>query len=243
MPRHWLPASELVECSEVRMWESSGFRECASDNVLIASDGPGGSSETPKSVRHVALGVATFSLQPLSDTSFKLLRTGFLGGQVPGRQRVPRAELWGAIQILSRVHEKSNIQIPIDAKYVTTGIAHRCDLEQGPNRDLWSILFQLIDERSGFTDVIKVKSHLEDVGPSVITQNKICFHHMLANSLADVVAEEAAKRLLPDLNLERKAEKAERIWCGQTPGASTSRQMGKTWCSRRHLRTRNLGGS
>ena len=31
---------------------------------------------------------------------------------------------------------------------------------QGPNGDLWSILFQLIDERSGVTDFIKVKSHL-----------------------------------------------------------------------------------
>ena len=75
------------------MWESSGFQESASDNVLIASDGSGGSRETPKSVRQVAFGVATFSLQPLSGTSFKLLRTGFLGGQVPGRQTVPRAEL------------------------------------------------------------------------------------------------------------------------------------------------------
>ena len=60
---------------------------------------------------------------------------------------------------------------------------------------------------------------------------------MLANSLADVVAEEAAKRLLPDLNLERKAKKAERIRNrgDQTSGAGTSRHMGKTWCSRRHL--------
>ena len=32
--------------------------------------------------------------------------------------------------------------------------------------------------------------------------------------MADVVAEEAAKRLLPDLNLERKAKKAERIGIG-----------------------------
>ena len=37
---------------------------------------------------------------------------------------------------------------------------------------------------------------------------------MLANSLADVVAEEAAKRLLLDFNLERKAKKAERIGIG-----------------------------
>ena len=97
-------------------------------------------------------------------------------------------------------------KIPIDAKYVTRGIAHRSDLVQRPNGDLWSILFHLIDERSGVTDFIKVKSHLEDAGPSAIKQNKIAFHHMLANSLADVVAEEAAKRLLPDLNLERKAK-------------------------------------
>ena len=214
LPRDWLPASELAECSEVRMWESSEFRESASDNVLIASDGSGGSRETPKSVRRVAFGVATFSLQPLSDTSFNLLRSGFLGGQVPGRQKVPRAELWRAIQILSRIDEKSNIQIPIDAKYVTRSIAHRVDLEQGPNGDFWSIFFQLIDGRSGVPDVIKVKSHLEDDGPSVIAQNKIGFHHMLANSLADVVAEEAAERLLPDLNLERKAKKAERVGIG-----------------------------
>ena len=133
---------------------------------------------------------------------------------MPGRQTVPRTELWGAIQILSRVDEKSNIQIPIDAKCVTMCIAHRGDLEQGPNGDLWSIFFQLIDERSGVTDVIKVKSHLEDEGPSGITQNKIGFHHMLANSFADVVAEEAAERLLPDLNLERKAKKAELFGIG-----------------------------
>ena len=37
---------------------------------------------------------------------------------------------------------------------------------------------------------------------------------MFANSLADVVAEEAAKRLLLVLNLERKAKKAERIGIG-----------------------------
>ena len=89
LPHDWLLASELAECSDVTMWESSGFKEYASHNVLVASDGSGGSRETPKSVRQVAF----FSLQSLSDTSFKLLRTGFLGGQVSGRQTAPRAEL------------------------------------------------------------------------------------------------------------------------------------------------------
>ena len=99
---------------------------------------------------------------------------------------------------------------------------------QGPNGDLWSILVQLIDERSGVTDFIKVKSHLEDAGPLVIKQNKIAFHHMLANSLADVVAEEA-KRLLPDLNLERKAKWAERVGvgCGKMIGFGASGHLGQ----------------
>ena len=107
----------------------------------------------------------------------------------------------GSHQDSQPVDEKSNIQIPIDAKYVMKGIMHRGDLEQGPSGDLWSILSQLIEERCGVTDVIKVKSHLEDVGQSVTTQNKIGFH-------------QAAKRLLSDLNLERKAKKAERIGIG-----------------------------
>ena len=158
--------------------------------------------------------MATFGIHIGNDTSFTLQQTCYLGGQVPGKQTVPRAELWGAIQIHSKVNGKSNIQIPIDAKYVTRGIAHRGDLVQGPNGDLWSIFFQLIDERSGVTDFIRVKSHLEDAGPSTIKQNKIAFHHMRANSLADVVAEDAAKRLLPDLNLERKAKWAERVGFG-----------------------------
>ena len=86
-----------------------------------------------KNLRQVAFGVATFSLHVLSGTSFELQRIGFSGGQVPGRQTVPRAELWGAIQVLSRVDEKTNIQNPNDAKYVTKGITHRGELEQGPN--------------------------------------------------------------------------------------------------------------
>ena len=69
---------------------------------------------------------------------------GFMGGQVPGRQIVPRAELWRAIQVLSRVDETTNIQIPIDTKYVTKGSRSGRELEYGPNGGLLSIFLQLI---------------------------------------------------------------------------------------------------
>ena len=70
----------------------------------------------------VAFGVATFSLHILSGSSSELQRVGFLGGQVRGRQTVPRARLWRAIQALSHVDETTNIQCLIDAKYVTQGV-------------------------------------------------------------------------------------------------------------------------
>ena len=41
LPRDWLPASELAECNEVKMWESVDFNACAKNHVLFASDGSG----------------------------------------------------------------------------------------------------------------------------------------------------------------------------------------------------------
>ena len=127
LPRDWSPASELAECNEVKMWESVDFNACAKNHVLFASDGSGRSRKMPQTLRQVAFGVATFDMHIRNDTSFTLQHTGYLGGQVPGKQTVLRAELWGAIQFLSRVDWKTNIQIPIDARYVTRGTTHRGD--------------------------------------------------------------------------------------------------------------------
>ena len=222
LPRDWLPVSELEECNEVKMWESVDFSACASNHVLFASDGSGRSRKTLQTLRQVAFGVATFDMHINNGSTSRTL------GSHPNSQQ-------------SRWEDEH--PIPTDAKYVTRGIAHRGDLVQGPNGDLWSILFQLIDERSGVTDFIKVKSHLEDAGPSVIKQNKVAFHHMLANSLADVVAEEAAKRLLPDLNLERKAKWAERVGVGVAKRLALVQadNLGQEKRSWRYLRTRPSG--
>ena len=116
LPRDWLLASELAECNDVKIWESVDFNACAKRHVLFASDGSGGSQKIPQTLRQVAFGVATFDMHIHNDTSFTLQHTGYLGGQVPDRQTVPRAELWGAIQILSRVDGRTNVQIPIDAR-------------------------------------------------------------------------------------------------------------------------------
>ena len=193
------------------MWESHGFSECANSNVLVASDGTGGSRDTPTCLRKVALGVATFSLHVLSGTSFEVQRIGFWGGQVPGRHTVPRAECWGAIQALSRVDVKTKIHLPMDAKHVAKGVTQRDDIEYGPNGDPWSILFRLIDGRSGKTEVIKVKSHKENVGPSAIQQDKIAFHHMRGEIPWRMSWPRRQRNVLqPDMNFDQKAKRAER---------------------------------
>ena len=140
LPRDWLLVSEPAECNEVKnvgkcRLQRMRQKPCVVRLGRIREE----VGRLPQTLRQVAFGVATFDMHIGNDTSFTLQQTSFLGGQVPGKQTVPRAELWGAIQILSKVDGKSNIQTPIDAKYVTRGIAHRGDLVQGPNGDLWLI--------------------------------------------------------------------------------------------------------
>ena len=160
--------------------------------LLVASDGLGGSRDTPKTLRQVAFGVATFSMQILSDTSFKLQRIGFLGGQADRRFHEPSFEEPTKTSPSRRKDEHPN--------------SDGCDARNG---DLWSIVFQWIDGAQWLH-----RCHQGQVGPTAIKQNKIDFHHMLVNSSTDVVVEEAAKRLLPDMNLERKAKMAEGIGVG-----------------------------
>ena len=47
MPRDWLPADEHTGCMEARIWESNKFGEFCDQNMCVASDGSGGSKETP----------------------------------------------------------------------------------------------------------------------------------------------------------------------------------------------------
>ena len=48
-----------------------------------------------------------------------------LGGEVPGAQTVPRAELWGAIMVIARAPDHFTITIGIDASYVVNGWLRR----------------------------------------------------------------------------------------------------------------------
>ena len=85
------------------------------------------------------------------------------------------------------------------------------EVQQGPNGDLCSMFFQLIDERTGNTHTPIVQSFLDDASPAAIKQKKLEVHHLLAKFPKGVVAEGASKRLLPVLNQKQKAGRCEQI--------------------------------
>ena len=105
LPHDWLPANELAECTEVRMWECSGFNECANSYLLVASDGSGGSRDIHQHLRQVAFGVATFLCANSQWHIFRAATHRFLGAarcQADRRFHVP------SFQIFSRNDQHPN---------------------------------------------------------------------------------------------------------------------------------------
>ena len=89
---------EEIGYLEAQVWESRSFAQTLNKTGRGYSDGSGGPSHVPKMVSQ---GVATFEFDTKGPGDFNISDVHFLGGQVPGKQSVPRAELWGDIQTLS----------------------------------------------------------------------------------------------------------------------------------------------
>ena len=201
---------------------------------MVSVNGSGGNRETAKSLRHVAFGLATFSLHPLSDTSSGFQRVGFLESQVPGRQTVPGADLCGAIQILSRVSETNDIQIPIDAKYVDSW-CHTLLLERVPHGDLRSILLQLIDGRSGTTEINKVKS-LGRQWPYSHQAKQNCFAPHASELIGGRCGRGSCETIAARHESGTEGPESGAIGAG----SSASRHLGQTRQGGRHLRAQPL---
>ena len=123
--------------------------------LRVGTDGTGGKHTSEPRLRRCAW--AAVVLCPA------LSQIGSITGLLTGpRQTVPRAELWGGIQTLARANDALDVELGIDASYVTKGVRSRDRLLQGDNGDLWSVFDKLIEGHSGKTTVFKVISHLED---------------------------------------------------------------------------------
>ena len=197
VPSKWIKHPDTIDYLNVKSWETEGFSKLYNELGSICTDGSGGPKATPKSITQVAQGAAVVKYEIIAVRLFTR-QLECAGGQVPGRQTVPRAELWGCIKAVSAADPHLTIHIGIDASYVTRGAYSRGKLTSVTNGDLWSILFELIDGRPGQVHIYKIKSHLDERGPVVLTEGLVTVHDLLGNSLADVVAEATAAKTKPD---------------------------------------------
>jgi len=119
-------------------------------------------------------------------------------GRPPGRQTVPRAELWGAIQaIMGTAAVRTTLLL--DATYVLRGIAGitavpPAVLAKRPNADLWRQAQAAVEGRFRSIDFKKIKSHPKDHHFRDPVFSELPRGAWGANAAADHLADEAAAR-------------------------------------------------
>ncbi len=199
----------MIEKDEVqflgaRAWVTEGFGEVVKRAGRCYTDGAGWSKHTPKDLGKVASGGAAFEYNVNEHGPSVINVEGFYA-EVPGKQSVPRAEAWSVAMALHHVPRSAPVCIGVDALYVHQGVLQRRRPACGDNGDIWSVVFDRIDERDGITRTVKIKSHLEDNGAQAIAQSGIDWDHIVGNALADEAANVGEEELRPHDDLCEQA--------------------------------------
>ena len=175
-----------------------GFAELMTTLRNAYTDGSGGPQWVPKSIKSMGSAVATLSLSNSPD-KLTVRDVGISISAVPGRQTVPRAELWAAIMAAHAASIGQQIVLRIDAAYVVKGLqgGHRqAALRSGPNGDLWDALLELIAGKNLVVVAEKIKSHAE----KQVLRGDMELEHFLGNMLADAGAEVSAEQAIDNNN-------------------------------------------
>ena len=173
---------------------SSDFIDGIQRTAKLATDGAGGNHGAPRFAR-----VASAAAYMRPDGTFAVIEA-----LTPGRQAVPRAELYAIILVLQTMVKSTedlrrttdtftNTTIYVDASYVCNGLHtnNRTTYIQGINGDLWSQAYNLYDI-TGQPNITKVKSHVK-------THNQLQRYNMdidmfKLNTAADTIAGRRAEQ-------------------------------------------------
>jgi hypothetical protein len=204
IPSEWLKKMDDIDYLDAKVCETPGFREVLERTGQGYSDGSGGPDGVPANVPQASFGAVASG--EWSDCHFRIGDCEGIGGQVPGKQSVPRVELWGAIQSVIHAPSHITLRVGIDAVYVTNRAVRRNKLAPGPNGDLWVFFFDLVDNRIGTVEIHKVNFHLEDVGVKVLIDGWVTAEDLVGNTLADWGAEQVSEMIQPDLAMAKIAE-------------------------------------
>ena len=109
---------------DAQVWKTHGFEIVLHNSKLGYSDGTSGQADVPSTLRPAGFGGSTLNfrvenIRPVTEDIQGIC------GQVLGEQTVPRAEMWVATVLLSRIHPNAVGRFGIDAAYVVDGSAKK----------------------------------------------------------------------------------------------------------------------
>lgn len=153
-------------------------------------DGSGGKNSSFPRSRSVGAGCGTAILRGHHEADDSVQEEAWMASKVPGRQTVPRAEIWAVLMVLLVWYGTFDLTIITDASYTGQGmddLARRKN-SRGPNRDIWQLIYAELDAKAGggLLTITKVKSHIDGVQAYC---RDTPFGHIIVNEIADFAAD------------------------------------------------------
>ena len=104
---------------------------------------------------------------------------------------MPRAELWAILRTALCLAKGAVCKFYVDASYVLRGIAEKSDFyRSGPNGDLWTQLYEVLENLGQNCTLVKVKSHVTD--QDMWTKYQMTPEMLIYNEGVDGVSSQAA---------------------------------------------------
>ncbi len=186
-----------------------GFVNLVNDVRVAYSDGSGGPAHAPKGAPAVGSGLAVVKWSTTGNGK-RVEGVEIAAAPVPGRQTVPRAELWAACIAANSTDGSTESRLKADAAYVvdTTASGQRLErCSRGANGDLWAQYAQANRAKPCPMSVSKVRAH-------ALPAEALCGRHdledFIGNHIADAAAGAAAESSLAANAAARKVEAWER---------------------------------
>ena len=176
---HWRQPQRWAD--QLDTFLTSDFARTAAELEVLATDGSGGPAYQAH-CRRVTAAVAAVQFE--DSEARNIQRADFLATSVPGKQTVPRAELFGLIKAAEFTSTTHPTDILCDSAYAVRGAQafSKDKLLDSFNGDLWE---QYGEVAHGRVQVRKVRAHAEQ---QVLT-GSIGIDEYLRNAVADAAAD------------------------------------------------------
>ncbi len=195
----------LVPRKGLMRWRK-GHEIVASTGELF-TDGSGGPAYAPREAAKAGSGIAAIKWDTNVEGRRGVSSVALAGAEVPGRQTVPRAELFAIDVAADYVAEGASLTVNADASYVVDTMnkdGSRERARQGTNGALWSRLLDKLQHRGNVCTMRKVKAHLSLAD---IVRGHGTVEDILGNQVADAAAGAAAERALTDSDHAQTVER------------------------------------